>query len=668
MSGKIKNYIIPAFYTAILLLIGWLIYMLANSHFITPLPFGTACLLLLTVIAGAIICQQRLINRLSKLNNYWRQILDKLPESILILNKQHNVVYRNQQAQQMLNIREGQKLTDDLLLNSKSAFGSCDLREIKQALESGGDWQCQHTLNSNQKAINYCHHFTATKDKQGHMDGLVCRSTDVTELMQSRKEAEAATMVKNQFLANISHELRTPLIGIFGALELLEQNTKSASEIENIGIIRNCSSQLLEIIDRVLDVSIIGLGLTEYKPVKSNPRQIINQTVNMVYQLIYQKGLSLDIQIDKGLPAYVFMDQAKVQQVVLNILHNAVKFTSQGSIVVKLDYAHDISGSWINISITDTGIGIPRKDLAQMFTPFNQVDNSSSRPYQGMGLGLYICKELVELMQGKLWVESSESSGSAFYIKLPVQESGGNNSSEPVLIRPEQTIPDDNLILGFSQITILVVDDNEMTRKIVSQIIHNYGFQADTAANGVEAFDMLQNTNYDLILMDMQMPLMDGYQTTRLIRNSDRSCDIPIIAMTANSALESESRCLQSGCNRYISKPFKAEELIETIKECLNPQNSGRSAEKNQLIAELLPEFIDDLSQSILELEQAVRDNDISQVLIISHSIKGTAGLYGFEEISKLAAAIEQAARDNERDMISYSLNQLHNSCRIISA
>lgn len=674
MSGKIRNYKTPALFCITLLLISWLIYMINVLHFITLLPYCAVLALLLFLITILVINQHHKMKTLAAQNNifenqnYWDQLLDKLPEGVLIMDKARVVVYCNEKAQQLFGIQENLKLADDLLDKKESFFSNFDFEEIKQALESGNDYQYEHTLNLNQKLRSYCHHIAALKDKQEQMAGLIWLATDITDLVESRKEAEAANMVKNQFLANISHELRTPLIGIFGALELLEQSTRLAPETENISIIRKCSSQLLEIIDKVLDVSIIGLGITECRPVKTDPRQVINQTVNMVYQFVYHKGLSLDIQIDKNLPDYIFLDQAKVQQVVLNILYNAVKFTSQGGIIIKLNYTADDTGSWIHISITDTGIGIPKKELGQIFAPFTQVDNSSSRPYQGVGLGLYICKELVNLMGGEIWVESEESIGSTFHIKLPVQDYHGNDFIEPVLVKPEQHFGNDNLILGYSPATVLVVDDNEMTRKIVSQMIQNYGFQADTASNGVEAFNMLQNTNYDLILMDMQMPLMDGYQTTRLIRNSEQFCNIPIVAMTANSALESESRCLQSGCDRYISKPFKAEELIEIIKECLNLQESSYSSENEQLISELLPEFIEDLKQSLWDLDLAVKENDISQILSISHSIKGTAGLYGFGEISSLAATIEKAAKDNRRDLISGSLNQLHCSCRNIGA
>jgi isocitrate dehydrogenase len=322
------------------------------------------------------------------------------------------------------------------------------------------------------------------------------------------------------------------------------------------------------------------------------------------------------------------------------------------------EFERNDSLSWISISISDTGIGIAEEELNKILSPFSQADDSASRQYQGTGLGLYLCRKLVEEMKGQLRIESQVGQGSTFQVKVPVLII--DQSHIPAVTTRPSPLQEDQLSLGFNPLRVLVVDDNHLTLNIVSQILHNYGFHTEVATNGMEVLDLLGQDSFDLILMDMQMPLMDGYQTTINIRAQSQFQSIPIIAMTANSTPNAREKCLSSGCDAYIAKPFKAEELMSEIANCIKNNTPKPPGEvENKLIAELLPEYLDSLYESIQELETAVKNNDIQEVKNISHDIKGSAGLYGFHEISRTAAMIEQAAGENKSQAISSSFTQL---------
>lgn len=592
-----------------------------------------------------------------KLPQIYIQALDDIPESVIILNYRRRVIYHNHSAEYLFGIDKN-KIYTDRVAEKDSHFDSQQLEGIRMVFATGRQWQNHQTLYINGDSRTYLHRISPIVENSS-IYGVFIYSQDITSLIQSQQEAETAAMAKNQFLANISHELRTPLIGILGAVELLERTSRDSFEQENIKIISECGEQLLEVIDRILDVSRVELGAAACQARECNLRNIFIQTISSVYPSLHEKGLGIDVFIDPDLPEYLLLDQAKLQQVLINILYNAVKFTHEGGIICRMEYSKNLTSSWIKISISDTGIGIASDQLTRLFSPFSQVDNSSSRQYQGTGLGLYLCKQLVEVMNGELWIESLVGQGSTVYIKLPAED----YLQRPAKKEPEPDRYDqvDQLLLGFKPINILVVDDNNLTRNIVSQILHKYGFQTGAAANGQEAQEMLRKAEYDMVLMDMQMPLMDGYEATRIIRTRQSSRALPIIAMTADTTPDAREKCLAYGCNAYIGKPFKAEDLIAEINRCINYGDAEKPDDKSAagLIAELMPEFLDSLCESIQELDTAVKNNDIQEVKSISHDIKGSAGLYGFHEISRTAARIEQAAGQNEAQAINNSFSHL---------
>jgi K+-sensing histidine kinase KdpD len=498
--------------------------------------------------------------------------------------------------------------------------------------------------------------------ENGSFIGIVAISTDITEIVASRQQAQEANMAKNQFLANISHEIRTPMIGILGAVDLLEESNLSHIQQENVRIIRSCGEQLLGLINDILDTSKIELDLMELHPTPCDLLSLFSRLLNNIEPLLNEKGLKIKLNISPNMPVQVLVDETKLQQILTNLFHNAIKFTNRGYIRFTAFLEQVDKVSWLSIAICDTGIGIPDYEVENIFNPFTQVDNSNSRQYGGIGLGLYLCKKLVDLMQGKIQLSSQTGLGTNFLIKIPVDIVSSLESNYKVSDQYPDDCYMDNLLLDFNPTKVLLVEDNELNQKIVYQMLIKYGFEVSLANNGLDCLRIMQKTSYDIILMDMQMPVMDGYEATRMIRQYEDYKNIPIIAMTAYAMAGDREKCLANGCTSYIAKPFKAEQLAREIRQVLGTKNTIkniRNPEFKSFINDLLPEFMPQLAEMIEELKLAVEKHDLSLVKSISHDIKGTAGMYGFTKISNTAAHIEDTARNNTLIEVKSELDKL---------
>lgn len=523
----------------------------------------------------------------------------------------------------------------------------------------------------------YLEHVAVPIYKKGHVTKIAISSLDISkyvqleqaltasnkmqqELVEAREQAQAANMAKNQFLANMSHEIRTPMIGIMGAVDLLAESKLADQEYENIEIIRECGEQLLSIINSILDMSKLELGIMELYPKACNLPDLFTHLVNIIEPALKEKGLSIKLDISSNIPATVRIDEAKLRQLLINIFYNAIKFTNQGYITFSAIIEKIDAVSWLSLAISDTGIGIPDYEVENIFTPFTQVDNSTSRQYGGTGLGLFISKKLVDLMQGSIKVKSQEGLGSTFYIKIPLEVISDLEVNQKANLSFNDNY-EDKLLTDFAPIRVLLVEDNVLNQKIVSQMLVNYGFEITLANNGLECLRLLQEMHFDIILMDMQMPVMDGYEATRMIRQYEDLQNIPIIAMTAHAMTGDREKCLASGCTSYIAKPFKAEELAREIRKHFQGVGTrDPNPDLNSFINELLPEFMAQLEEMIDNLGLAFASRDFEAIMSISHDIKGTAGMYGFRQISDCAAAIEAAAREESFPLVRSNMEQLH--------
>jgi signal transduction histidine kinase/CheY-like chemotaxis protein len=384
-----------------------------------------------------------------------------------------------------------------------------------------------------------------------------------------KEEAIRASNAKSEFLASMSHEIRTPLNSILGMTELLEETSFNSDQKRYLEVLRNSGKALFNIINDILDFSRIEAGKLE---IENHPYSLINvidETLSLFFLRAKNKGVRLESQIFPGLATSVYGDPTRVQQILINLLGNAIKFTQEGSIILSVNHELDpiLQKEILLIEVKDTGIGIPAEKLDKIFESFTQVDNSTTRKFGGTGLGLAISKKLADLMGGKISVSSENKKGSLFSVRLPylpyIDDEHLLSSSWDGIEVPEPK--------NFPKLKILLAEDSPENIFLVQSFLRKYPIEIDVAENGKVAYDKSNLQHYDLVLMDMQMPIMDGNEAILHIRereakNGTKTVDsLPIIALTANVAKEDIKKSFESGCNSYLTKPVKKQDLLKII-------------------------------------------------------------------------------------------------------
>lgn len=388
------------------------------------------------------------------------------------------------------------------------------------------------------------------------------------QLQNALVAANSASEAKSNFLANMSHEIRTPMNAIIGMTELAIEETADQKLKENLEIVRSSAERLLSVINDILDISKIEAGQMSICPLSTNLRGELAKIFDLFRTQVMRKSLNLTTEIDQQIPEALLIDSVRVCQVLVNLIGNAIKFTpSGGQILVSVKVlARESEGMRVAFSVKDSGIGIRTDQLNRIFSPFAQGDESSVRKYEGTGLGLAICAQLVELMGGKIQVESTPGEGSLFHFELIFQEAEVGSADIDRL--NSQQVSD--------ALNILLVEDNAINLRVARLMLEHAGHSVTAALNGQEALDILMQSKdtFDLVLMDCQMPVLDGYETTRSIRRAaDVISSLPIIALTAHAMADDRQRCLDSGMDGYVSKPINKQRLFSEIERVLSSGN-----------------------------------------------------------------------------------------------
>ena len=505
-------------------------------------------------------------DRFEAMAHWYGSILDSVPHLISVQDTEKSYKFLNSAFEKIL----GKKREEVIGLHCYEAFGTslCNTDDCSVACALRGQRQTRFSRDD----ISYLVDVSVLRDLQDEVTGYIEVIQDITELellVQQQAEAKAASQAKSDFLANMSHEIRTPLNAIIGMTSIGLSALDSERMKYCFARIEDASKHLLGIINNILDMSKIEAGKFELASVEFDLDSIIRRVAVVVKYQVENKKQNFDISVDKNIPKVLIGDDQRLAQVITNLLSNAVKFTPEGG-SIKLD-ARPVQNEHgickIQFTVSDTGIGISREQQKRLFQSFHQAESNTARKFGGTGLGLAISKNIVEMMDGRIWIQSEPQKGAVFTFTVQVKCREQSPASPALLQKANGKTDIDSVFEGHY---ILLADDIEINRDIVLALIEPTCLKVECAENGAQAVRMFEAApeKYDMIFMDVQMPEMDGYEATRVIRALDipRAKTIPIVAMTANVFREDVERCIASGMNGHIGKPLVFDEVIDILK------------------------------------------------------------------------------------------------------
>lgn len=457
-----------------------------------------------------------------------------------------------------------------VLFSSLKRLVTNPVEKINYKLQAISDGKSTEKIIQNpllSKELSFLSHIANRLDKQ-YQEQLETQKS----LAIARDKAEEANNTKNEFLGVMSHELRTPINGVLGLLELLMKDKNLNSEqVNHVTVAHASADSLLSIVSNILDFSNIEAGKLEIKKLELNLRQLVNEVVSMISTTAEKKGLSLTTEFDQNIPENLLGDPVRIRQILSNLLLNAIKFTETGGVCVRVDLIGKTGETAeVRIAVIDTGIGITTEQQKELFSSFYQGDSSSTRKHGGTGLGLAINQELIYAMGGNIAVESEVHKGSTFCFTLPFKV-----STDHLKIKQPKTPSSDELppLTG----TLLLVEDNPVNKMVATKMLRSLGLQVKHAVNGVEAVEVFKQAIFDAVLMDIQMPEMDGYDATKYIRAWEKKkthTHTPIIALTANVLTEDRARCFEVGMDDFLAKPIKISDLHSMLEDWLESKEA----------------------------------------------------------------------------------------------
>ena len=626
------------------------------------------------------------ITRLKEAELRTRAVLDTTAEGIVGINTLGRVIFANQAAANILGWPD-----------PDSMQGGTSASVIGHQLADGrpcGEGRCAilATLDNGEVCRKGDEFFKGRRQDRlpveyvsaplkiaGEVVGTVVAFHDVSEraameeeLRQSKLAAEAANRTKSVFLANMSHEIRTPMNGIIGLLHLLRRDKLPGRARERIDAIGNTAERLLRILNDILDISKIEAGKMEVERIPFQLEHLIGDSIDSLRAAVAAKGLDLSLRIAADVPRSVVGDPVRLGQTLLNLVSNALKFTAAGSITITVAVA-ELRGTnaVLRFSVTDTGIGLSPEQSAKLFQPFQQADDSITRQYGGTGLGLAIVRQLAELMEGQVGVESSPGRGSTFWFTAVLEISDEDPETREPAAGAGRAV-DPEMLRGAR---VLLVEDDEVNRMVAVGLLEAARIDVDVAVNGAEAVSMVERKgDYEIVLMDVQMPVMDGLTATRRIRANPKFAELPVIAMSAGVMGSERDACREAGVNDFIGKPFSPEQLYAVLEKWVTGLGDGamfdakvlaqhdntsvslpinvdgvdvraglrRFAGLRGLYAKALSRFSAEYRDLPVRIRQQLAVGDMVTAVREAHSLKGAAGMIEAREIYGLALAVEQ--------------------------
>lgn len=575
------------------------------------------------------------------------QFLIHDPYPFIQISREGKVIFANPATYSQYIGLSQEKFDHPVLSGLENMFGS-HKKHTRDILIDEKTWHQEITpitSNDQETLAIYCYDVSERKEFE-------------VQLEQSKRSAEAANQAKSNFLANMSHELRTPMNGILGISDLLIHMEIDEKARELSKILNSSARNLLALVNDILDFSKIEAGELSLEKIPFNLYETLDQIIKLQTPVATKKNLTLASNIQTDIPSYFIGDPVRIQQILNNLINNAIKFTEKGSIYIETSCLKNKDLYTTTIKVIDTGIGIPQDKQELIFKKFTQADVSTARKYGGTGLGLSITKQLVEMMGGTITLESTPGTGTTFSIIIPM-----HNIDEHDVIKKKET-----KTASFDTTTkILIVDDHPVNLLVIRNILMSFGFSdIDEAKNGAEAICMFEQSNYPFILMDCQMPDMDGFTASQHIRKKHNKLGPPpiIVAVTANAMKEARNKCLAAGMNDYISKPVESEKLYELLQKWLpekifltmqKPKESSASTREiinwnrinectqgdGEQKKEIIALFSTQTQEALKELEASFQNSNHQKWEQYAHKLHGSASNFGAQIFAEICGEAE---------------------------
>ncbi|HON59656.1 MAG TPA: response regulator [Smithella sp.] len=528
-------------------------------------------------------------------------IIEFLPDAIYVIDNEKKIIAWNRAIEDMTGVKKSELLDkgnyeyalplfgrrQPILIDLLDTFNK-EILALYQYVEYGEKIYAESYRPSlyGGRGAHLWHVAAPLYDREGNRFGSIEVIRNVTDIKAKEKNlrdslrrkeiAEAATRAKSEFLATMSHEIRTPMHGIIGLTDLVLQTELTGPQRDYLEKIKMSAHNLMVIINDILDYSKIEAEKMQLETVRFNIRKVISHVFDLTYPDARKKGLELVLHVDEKIPVCIEGDPLRLQQVLMNLASNAVKFTQQGRVVISAE-RHETAGreenndTWLKFSVRDTGIGMTEKQTENLFQLFAQADNSVSRKYGGTGLGLAISQRIVQLMGGQISVSSEIGKGSTFVFMIPLREAQEQGITDPWTGEEKDSAgysaeeEREQWMTRLAGKSVLLVEDNFINQQIAAEILRQAKMHVTVAGSGGEVLEIMAGETFDVILMDVQMPEMDGYQVTRMLRNNEKFKTIPIIAMTAQAMDGDREKCLEAGMNDYVAKPVSASDLYRVL-------------------------------------------------------------------------------------------------------
>ncbi|MCK6617986.1 MAG: ATP-binding protein [Cyclobacteriaceae bacterium] len=586
---------------------------------------------------------------------FYEAVVEDGSDLIFIVDFAGRILYHNASVRETLGYGAkklvGKNFFDFILPESREAFKVAFRKSTRKTYNEKVEFQ----FLCKDRTYRFLEFNSINLKMKGGPAGLILDCRDITQRKRDAEELVRLQKAKEQFLANISHEIRTPINGIAGMAGLLSSNPSAEERETYLNAIRHSAENLKVIINDLLDLAAIESGKLKFEKIPFNVNDLITSLISTFTYQAREKKLELKSSVDERANRILLGDPVRLNQILINLISNAIKFTHTGSITVACFVERELKKKcWLRISVKDTGVGIPKDKLQTIFESFSQADETVTRRYGGTGLGLAIAKQLVEQQKGSISVESKEHAGSVFTIVIPYPVGNVNRFKSRYTAAPPRALQ--------KGIRVLLVEDNDVNRLYAQSILRGWQCETHVAENGLVAIEKLKGNRYDVVLMDIQMPVMDGYESTRAIRLMEPPVGkIPIVALTANATKADVDKCMAAGMNTYLPKPFTPDDLYQKLfieLKILPPKTLALQSNTTPLydlsylrkvsgnsqpfIKEMIQTFLQSAPQLVNELDKLVNEKDWTGISKIIHQIKPSLTLLGIHSLKENAAQLEE--------------------------